>query len=262
MRPCVAVGGLFLDAPAVGPAEQGIDAICETYGFPTGDEFKWSPGSELWMKTELVGERRQAFYLEVLELLANADTEVVVVIVDEEATSATGADTPEEDATRMFLERASGQFTGKAEHGVVIVDRPPGDRKAENQFTDNCVDIIQGREGYARAENFALAVMAAQSRFVRLLQAADVITACTLAHVAGETRFAPPIFEAIRPMLARQSGRVGGFGVKIHPDFRYGNLYHWLLGDTHFWKSNAGHPMPFAALSLYASDPGLPQASV
>jgi hypothetical protein len=24
-------------------------------------------------------------------------------------------------------------------------------------------------------------------------------------------------------------GRIGGFGIKIHPDFNYANLYHWLL---------------------------------
>jgi hypothetical protein len=37
------------------------------------------------------------------------------------------------------------------------------------------------------------------------------------------------------PLLLRaraEAGRVGGFGLKLHPDYSFINLYHWLLGDN------------------------------
>jgi hypothetical protein len=55
-----------------------------------------------------------------------------------------------------------------------------------------------------------------------------VSTCCPLHPTDSETR--------VRP--------VGGCGVKLHPDYKYRNLYGWLFGDTHFWKGNNGHPLP------------------
>lgn len=54
-----------------------------------------------------------------------------------------------------------------------------------------------------------------------------------MSYVAGEKKYSPRIFQSIKPLLETEEGVIGGFGVKLHPDFRYVNLYHWLLGDTH-----------------------------
>lgn len=102
-------------------------------------------------------------------------------------------------------------------------------------------------------------VLTSDSKHARLLQLADVVTSCTLSLIAGEERFAPDTFRHIEPLLRREAGRVGGVGVKIHPDLRYCNLYHWLFGDSHIWRNGVGHPLPLRGQMYYASatDPNL-----
>jgi hypothetical protein len=58
-------------------------------------------------------------------------------------------------------------------------------------------------------------------------------------------------------MFPRDFGRIGGLGLKIHPDFRYANLYHWLLGDSHFVRYQSGYPLPFKSRP-YAIDALVP----
>lgn len=44
----IAVGGISLTDSAVGDLEKSIDSLCRTdYGFPPGEEFKWSPGPRI-----------------------------------------------------------------------------------------------------------------------------------------------------------------------------------------------------------------------
>jgi len=73
---------------------------------------------------------------------------------------------------------------------------------------------------------------------------ADVVTSCVVARVSGESTHSPPVFDLIKPLLRSDGHRIGGVGLKIHPDFVYANLYHWLLGDSHFHRFNIGFPMP------------------
>jgi hypothetical protein len=70
------------------------------------------------------------------------------------------------------------------------------------------------------------------SRHSRLMQLADLITSCTLSYVGGQVEHHTTLFkEKVAPQLRSMGGRIWGYGLKIQPDFRYGNLYHWLLGD-------------------------------
>lgn len=252
MRPLAGVGGVFLDAHAVGPVERAIDALCSRAGFPPMEEFKWSPGRELWMWRELRGDQREAFFLEVLTILARHEASVVVVAVDVEARAATGADTPERDATRLFLERASNRFLNGG--GVLIVDRPSGNRAEENKFLTECVEYFQEETSFVVPDRFSLPVLVSQSRLVRMLQVADLVTSCSLSHIAGESTYSPPVFERIVPLLASEHGRVGGVGLKIHPDLRYVNLYHWLANDEYYYRQNTGFPLPMRG-KLYVDDP-------
>jgi len=73
---------------------------------------------------------------------------------------------------------------------------------------------------------------------------ADLLTSVTVAFVAGEERYSPEVFAHLRPMLRTELHRVGGVGVKLHPDFRYANLYHGLLGDRDLVRYPMGIPLP------------------
>jgi hypothetical protein len=176
----------------------------------------------------------------------------MVVIEDTDHRTAGGAETHEEDVVNLFLERANLAL-GSGRHGLVIVDTPSGNRSDETRFLGRCLDTIQRGTPYVRFERIALNVIATNSGLVRLLQLADVVTSSTLAYVGGETQYSPTVYEAIKPMIRSDYGRIGGIGVKIHPDGRYANLYHWLLGDELFVRFQTGMPMPLRGFPYFES---------
>jgi hypothetical protein len=114
--------------------------------------------------------------------------------------------------------------------------------------------VLQEGTRFRAFGRIALPVLCAPSKLVRLIQAADVVVGCTCAYVAGEDRHSPPVFEGIRDLLVKDGRRVGGVGLKLHPDIKYANLYHWLLGDSHIWKGMVGHPLPLGEFP-YSEDP-------
>ena len=250
----IAIGGINVPAEEVGEIGRCLDNLCAEFGFPPNEEFKWSPGREFWMRNNLIGERRQDFFLKVLGLLAVKDVVALVVVEDVTMNKATSASTPEMDVTSMFLERVDQQCGRGGSDGFVIVDRPGGDRTDEDTFLANCLETLQSGTKYVKPTRIAHNVLSTPSKLSRLLQVADLVTSCTLSMVAGETQYAPPVFEAIKPLLDQSTGRVGGYGLKLHPDYKFANLYYWLVGDTHYWRRNAGFPMPLKDRP-YSDDP-------
>lgn len=244
MGSLVAIGGVAIKKENVNLLEKEINNICTSAGFPRDEKFKWSPGKELWMRNNLTRERRENFYFEVLEKIKERSGTAFVVIEDTSFKCATDAKCHEEDAVRLFLERVEIYLKRTQTDGIVISDRPGGGRKDEDKFLSNCLETIEAGTAYIKPDCIALNVLSANSKYIRLLQAADLITACTLAFVSGETTFSPKFFKKIIPLFDSEKDRIGGVGLKIHPDFKYANLYHWLLGDTHFVRFNTGVPLP------------------
>jgi hypothetical protein len=128
MGPLVAVGGLHVPGEAVRELELALDALCDDFGFPSGDEFKWSPDGDSWQRTNLVDERRESFNLRALALAREAGATGIVVMEDTTKGKANAeAASREEDVTLMFLERAHSHLSAKR-HAVVVFDRPGGGR--------------------------------------------------------------------------------------------------------------------------------------
>lgn len=246
MGPLVAVGGVLVHADNLGNLEQGLGALCAEAGFPENEEFKWSPGRELWMHDNLVADGREQFFTRSLELAVDLDVTAVVVIEDLSRSPATNRDIEHEmDATVLLLERVDNMLSQRGESGVVIVDRQGGGRRDDDAFLLSCLETLREGTDYTSLERIPVNVLSAPSKFVRCLQLADLVTGSTLALVGGETVYSPPLFEnSVLPLLHRDSNRIGGFGLKLHPDFVYANLYHWLAHDTHWWKGNMGVPLP------------------
>lgn len=244
MGPLVAVGGLRIPGHQLRDLEIAIDDLCERTGFPPGEEFKWSPGKNDWMKESLVKGDRTAFFLEVLTLAAKAGGRAIVVMEDTRKQMANHeSDSHEDDVTMMFLERAQNDLRGD-ECALVVFDRPGGDRQSESEFLAACIERIRTGTAYTKLEGLSLA-LSTDSKLARVLQVADLITGCSTSHVAGESVWSPPVFtNGILPLLRIDYGCKGGRGFKIHPDKRYCNLYHWLLGDTHYVRYQQGIPLP------------------
>ena len=246
MGPLVAVGGLLVPGETLRDLEHGLEALCTGYGFPAGQEFKWSPGHELWMRDQLVDENRTAFFVDTLALAATNHAQALVVVEDTKyALAIRESGDHEMDVVAMFLERSNNALTTRRRHGVVVVDRPTGGRPEETRYLIRCLESLHSGTKFVQHDHIAMNVLTTASELVRLLQLADVVVSCSVAYVSGENRYSPPVFDHIRPLLGRgYLGTCGGSGFKIHPDLKYVNLYHWLLGDTIFWKRNVGHTLP------------------
>jgi hypothetical protein len=254
MGPLVATGGLIVPAENVKNLEASLNGVCQRFQFPAGEEFKWSPTPGSWMHQHLHGSSRESFFLEVISHLGRAESVVVVVIEDRSRKPANAGLSSEQDTVVLFLERAANRLRAMGDIGLVIADRPGGGLAQEEAFLSDCLEMLETGTAYVRPDEICLNVVSTSSKLVRLLQAADVITSSVTAYVAGESQYSPPIFAAIRPLFPAEYSRSGGVGLKIHPDFRYANLYHWILGDTHFMRYQTGSPMPLLSYP-YASGP-------
>lgn len=206
------------------------------------------------MHRNLATEKRQRFFIQVINLAQDSGARAVVVIEDASCPLATDATSPEIDATRLFLERVDNHLGNRNSDGIVIVARPGGDGTAEDKFLAGCLETLQGGADYLKPDRIVLNVLFSPSKFIRLLQVADVVTSCTTAAVSGEAQFSPPVFASVKGLLAKKGDRIGGVGLKLHPYFMYANLYHWLVGDSHFWKSGTRFPLPLACYP-YSSHP-------
>jgi hypothetical protein len=244
MGPLVCIGGLVVQDTKLNELERAIENLCKNFGFPLREQFKWSPGKELWMRDNLVGDHRQNFFTSLLSLIKESSGEAIVIVEDTTCRCATPTQCAEEDIVRLFLERVQWNLIRNSSNGIVIADRPGGGRSEEDKFLLQCLETLQTGTKYIIPDRIVLSVLSASPKFVRLLQSADVITGCSLAFISGEDAYSPPIFDYVRSLLDSDGIRSSGIGLKIHPDFKYVNLYHWLLGESHFYKLNLGHPLP------------------
>jgi hypothetical protein len=239
----VAVGGISVQEQNARPLESALDELCLEYSFPVGEVFKWSPGRDHWMRDNLIEDRRVEFFQRALALAEAHQAVAMVTIADKSRGMATGkASNHEMDVLIMAMERFD-KTLGK-DHGLVVVARPSGGRTDEDEFLSGCVEAVSKGTEYSQFSRLATNVLTMPFPNSRLLQVADLVVSISTALVAGHERYTAPVFPAVKTLLRGSLGRIGGAGLKIHPDYVYGNLYHWLLGDDVFWKSGQGITLP------------------
>jgi hypothetical protein len=247
MNRLVAVGGLYVPSEGVNALERQINQACVAAGFPPGEEFKWSPGREDWLHHGLTGRPRAEFFLQVLRACAEARVSAAVAISDTGSKHPRNCRSHEEFVVQLLIERVEWLAANAGRDVIVVFDRPGGAHADEENFLADCLEVIQSGTPYLRPQRIALNALSTSSHFVRLLQVADLCAGCVTAFVAGEHRYSPEVMAVLRPMLTTNGDRMGGFGIKIHPDFWYANLYHWLFGDAHLWRGNIGYPLPLSS---------------
>ncbi|MDP4539757.1 hypothetical protein Q9K01_08995 [Qipengyuania sp. DY56-A-20] len=150
----------------------------------------------------------------------------------------------------LTLERFQRRL-GHDQTGMVIIDRPGGDKVGEARYLSVCADMVATGSRYSEFGKLACPIVSMPFHLSRILQLADLVVSITTAHFAGR-RQAAPFFPYVLPFFGEDKGRRGGVSVKIHPDIKYRNLYHWLLEDEHFVWGSSGYPMPLKE-SPYAS---------
>lgn len=224
MGPLVAVGAVMVEADVARSAERALGALCEASGFPADEEFKWSPARDHWMHSSLVDEDRQEFFLRVIDVLAMHGAVAHLALEDISKARATGADvSPEDDVIALLLERLALRLRQAATTGFLVADRPGGGRRDEDRFIGDCLRALNTGTKYVQHDELSF-VLTTDSKFVRLLQSADLVTSCMTAYIAGEVRYAPPVAKAMLKLFPTGWGGRGGTSIKLHPDFRYVNL--------------------------------------
>lgn len=250
----VAVGGLVAEAVKIPLIESELDKLCSDAGFPAGEIFKWSPGREHWMRTGLIDQARTSFQVSVIDILSEHGCRAVFVAEDSTCDRAENSSLSSEiDVVKLMIERVDWFFSKKGSNGLMIIDRLSGDHHDEEEFLAECLQTIEEGTTYLKPGKILMAALSLPNRLSRLLQAADLITSATLAYVAGEHRFSPPVVEAMKPLFIRETDRVGGVGVKLHPWRKFANLYHWLFDDSHYWRGNSGLPLPIPNIAFAKS---------
>jgi hypothetical protein len=256
MSRLVAVGGVHVPGESVRDLEHALGELCSDRGFPEGTagEFKWSPGRELWMRNNLVEGQRETFFKQALQLAEDFGATAIVTIEDSSySTAIPDSQSSEEDVVRMFLERAHNLLSGRNRFGIVLADKPSSNAE-ESRFLALCLETLQTGTAFVLPNRIALNVVTTSSHLVRILQLADLITSCSVSRAAGEDRFSPHVFPSVVSLLRQEYGRKGGCGLKLHPDYRYANLYHWLLQDSDFVRFQSGIPLPLANRPYYSSE--------
>jgi len=244
MGSLVAVGGYHLPDSSVRLLNSELDEICGSFGFPSGEEFKWSPDRRSWMRENLVERQRTEFFQQCLYAAGQHGVQGCVCIDDTRHKTTDGKRQGHKlDVVKLFLERQHNLLKSLGNEAILIADHPTGGRPEEAKFVSDCLQTLESSP-YTDLENVAL-ILTEDSKNLRLLQLADLIVGCTRAYVSGEQQFSPKLFnDCIQPILRREAGRIGGVGLKLHADLIYGNLYHWLLGDDTIWRGNTGTELP------------------
>lgn len=257
MGPLVAAGAIVVHADRARALEAAVEALCGAAGLSQTDEFKWSPPRGSAMAEQLTGEPRERFQLAVVDTLAEYGAVAYFVAEDAERGRAIEASTsPEDDVIRLLLERLASRLKEVGDSALLIADRPGGGRKEENQFLADCLDRLREGTQWVKHDEITF-VVSTQSRFVRLLQAADLVTSCLTAYVGGEATHSPSIAERLLSILPHSLGVRGGRSVKLHPYYNFVNLYHWLLGDSNDGYFQGSNVLPLANRP-YATDPMVP----
>lgn len=236
-----AIGGISVRASQAFEISQRLDQECfSRFGLPINEPFKWSPNDQHWYK-RLSDDQRAELIRHVLTVAADYAPSTFVTILDNEYNPLEGAESHEMCALTLTLERFN-KLINTGESGIVIVDRPGSDKGSAEQYLLDCAELVAGGSRYASFK-FACPIVSMPFRLSRILQLADLVVSITTAYVAGSSQ-AAKFFPYLEPLIRTDRGRKGGVGVKIHPDSRYANLYHWLLKDDHFHRYNRPQPMP------------------
>jgi hypothetical protein len=255
LGPLTGLGFVRVPGEHLHTLERTLRRICSTTGFPEGaaGEFKWSPNKQQWMWENLRELQRREFFERILKTAAGFGAKAYVVITDEFRSAPAGEQDHMFGATRVLLEQIEQDLRGRERRGLVISDRPSGGRRDEDVYLDRTLEALQSGATFYHADSIALSILATPSRFVRSLQLADLVTSCTLAFVAGESRHAPSIFPSVKPLLEEGNGRKW-IRVKLHPEDQFANLLHWLLQVDELHIRGALRRLPIADLP-YAADP-------
>lgn len=247
----VGFGGILLREGALEDVEEGAAGVLSGFGIPSTTEFKWSLPSDNWIRNNLTAAQQEELRRKLLEVLHDAETRAIVAAIDT-ARTYFDRDRAERECVMYVFERVTTYLRG--EPCTIVADRPGGGRREEDDFLEWFWERVREGTDFVNPDTVRH-VDTSPSRLSRHLQLADLVTGITTAMVAGEVRYAPPLFsDFVQPMfITNYRGVVGGTGLKLFPDDLV-NLYHWVLGERSYSRGASGIPLPSNGYPYFESD--------
>jgi hypothetical protein len=253
----LALGGVLLGEETLWGLAHRIDVICHQFGIPDGCQLKWSPPPDNWIHHNLTGERRTDCYGQVLDAVSQSGGRGIVVAID------TGRTAPTLQGSHALLrafqwvyERTVMQLEQEGHRGLIIADRPSGNRRQETELLGEVLETIEEGTAYVPPNTIPINVLTTPARLVRHLQVADLVVGVTTAMLTGAGRYAEPLFGAVQAMLVRSAdGLAGGAGLKLFPP-SLTNLYHWVLGEPRYARRRQDREwrLPSPEFAYYLDD--------
>lgn len=234
-------GALLVEDQHLPTLDAEFDALKTRHGFPRRRplssrvsldqyrEAKYSPGRSLWMRNNLIEEARTNFFRGAAELIESLGGRILLSFYDEKCD-----DCGEHEAKKRALENLYERFPAIVEDletGVVIV---VCDFEGSNTQTRSLVEQATGIARFGTwyrseiREHLYPVLLLGESHLHAGLQIADIAASALGSMLVGEEVYAPPVWDAVRPLLYRRSGTAGGWGVKVRTN-RAGTLYRRLF---------------------------------
>ena len=217
MGSLVSAGGIYVPGESSAQLHEKIEYICGTYGCPPRDEFKWNAPKNSWLRQ--LGDRRPDFVGEILEACIESGVTAIVVIVEKGHYKKD--ETHLTKAFQWLLERV--EFTAQ-EHDEVcafIADRRSDSTNQDDEFVGDLLETIYDGTEFVLPKSIIWAV-SSDSRNIRAIQIADLITGCATQFVAGRTTHSEQHMAKIYRLLRKDSnGKPFRHGLKLWPDKLY-----------------------------------------
>jgi hypothetical protein len=250
----VAIGGICVSADRANELNRRLKGDClEKFGLAADTSFKWSPPKNSLFRINLSDSQRGDLIKHVLSVLGEFDPFAIVALCETATSPVDGTDSHEMSALMMVMERFHNNI-GSTSSGIIVIDRPAGGKTDEENYLTECADIVATGSKYAEFNKIACPIVSMPFKLSRILQVADLVVSITASYFAGHSA-AAEFFPYVLPLFkTNQIGRRGGVSVKLHPDSKYVNLYHWLLDDEHFTRGNLSEKMPLVG-KPYARSP-------
>jgi hypothetical protein len=246
MSTVVGFGGLLIPEEKLRALQDRIGRIRDRFDVPKEEELKWSPRRDSWISQNLHGDERRRCYALALRAARKRGAKAFVVCIDTE-----GAGYSRERALERALvwcfERVTMCLQDCKSLGIIVCDRPGGGKKEEDEMLERVLSTIQRGTDYVPASTIPINVLTTPSHLVTELQLADIVTGVTTAMIAGDTKYAAPLFEEVIPMFHENTyGTVGGTGLKLYPNWLL-NLHYWVGKEDTFLKvgMNGGWSLPW-----------------
>ncbi len=233
--------GLAIQDVHLPTLDQKFENLKTIYGFPTRfptssntssldayREAKYNPTKQQWMHSNLIDDRRRSFFEESIKIIHDLSGTFLFSYYDESCDSC-GETTAKSRSLENLYERINAVAVDQnSSIGIVVCDIE-GSQAQVQQLITKATGIARLGSWFQRdmKTNLYLVLLTADSNVHAGLQIIDIALGSLTKMLHGESKYAPPIWDAVSKISFSRGGTVKGWGVKLRSKdapYIYGRL--------------------------------------